>query len=146
MKTRIHVLLVLFALTTSFSALSQLTISGTVKDEEGNPLQGMRIDISNTYSFATTGSDGKYTLTGLGNGNYVINAKGVGFASQSYEILLFDKNLNLDLVMKSSVIMIEEVQAFRDEIYDRYFTATLEYYEQYQALKKSRSVEKLLDL
>jgi iron complex outermembrane receptor protein len=110
MKTRIHVLLVLFALTTSFSALSQLTISGTVKDEEGNPLQGIRIDISNTYSFATTGSDGKYTVIGLGNGNYVINAKGVGFASQSYEILLFDKNLNLDLVMKSSVIMIEEVQ------------------------------------
>jgi hypothetical protein len=43
-------------------------------------------------------------------------------------------------------IMINDVEAFRDEIYDRYFTATLEYYEQYQALKKSRSVEKLLDL
>ena len=43
-------------------------------------------------------------------------------------------------------IMINDVEAFRDEIYDRYFTATLEYYEQYEALKKSRSVEKLLDL
>jgi hypothetical protein len=43
-------------------------------------------------------------------------------------------------------IMIEDMNQFRDEIYDRYFTATLEYYEQYETLKKSRSVEKILDL
>ena len=43
-------------------------------------------------------------------------------------------------------ILIDNLEKFKDEILDRYFTATLEYYEQYQALKKSRSVEKLLDL
>ena len=43
-------------------------------------------------------------------------------------------------------ILISNLEAFRDEILDRYYTTTLEYYEQYQALKKSRSVEKLLDL
>jgi len=43
-------------------------------------------------------------------------------------------------------ILIDNLEIFRDEILDRYFTATLEYYEQYQDLKKSRSVEKLLDL
>ena len=43
-------------------------------------------------------------------------------------------------------ILIDDLETFKDEILDRYFTATLEYYEQYQDLKKSRSVEKLLDL
>ena len=43
-------------------------------------------------------------------------------------------------------IMIEDLLIFKDEIVDRYFTATLEYYEQHESLKKSRSVEKLLDL
>jgi hypothetical protein len=43
-------------------------------------------------------------------------------------------------------ILIDNLEDFRDEILDRYYTTTLEYYEQYQALKKSRSVEKLLDL
>lgn len=43
-------------------------------------------------------------------------------------------------------VMIEDLQSFRDEIVDRYFTSTLDYYEQFQELKKSRSVEKLLDL
>jgi hypothetical protein len=43
-------------------------------------------------------------------------------------------------------IMIDDLLAFKDEIVDRYFTATFEYYEQHESLKKSRSVEKLLDL
>lgn len=43
-------------------------------------------------------------------------------------------------------ILIEDLVKFQEEILDRYFTATLEYYEQYQELKKSRSVEKLIDL
>jgi hypothetical protein len=43
-------------------------------------------------------------------------------------------------------VMIENLESFRDEILDRYFTATQEYYEEYQKIKKSRSVEKLVDL
>jgi hypothetical protein len=41
-------------------------------------------------------------------------------------------------------ILIENLEEFKDEIFDRYFTATNEYYEEYQNLKKSRSVEKLI--
>jgi hypothetical protein len=50
------------------------------------------------------------------------------------------------LDVNNNPIMIEDLQVFKDEIFDRYFTTTLEYYEQYELLKKSRSVEKLLDL
>jgi len=41
-------------------------------------------------------------------------------------------------------ILIDDLEAFKDEIFSRYFEATNEYYEQYQQLKKSRSVEKLI--
>ena len=43
-------------------------------------------------------------------------------------------------------IMIEDLQKFKDEILDRYFTSTNEYIDSYNKLKKSRTVEKLLDL
>ena len=43
-------------------------------------------------------------------------------------------------------ILIDDLSAFRDEIIDRYYTSVLEYYDQYEKLRKSRSVEKLLDL
>ncbi len=43
-------------------------------------------------------------------------------------------------------IMIVDMETFRDEIIDRYYTSTLEYYAEYEKLKKSRSVEKLVGL
>jgi hypothetical protein len=43
-------------------------------------------------------------------------------------------------------ILVINVEEFRDEIFDRYFSATYKYLESYTALKKSRSVEKLVDL
>jgi hypothetical protein len=43
-------------------------------------------------------------------------------------------------------ILIQNLEEFKDEIFDRYFTATFEYFEEYQKIKSSRSVEKLLDL
>lgn len=50
------------------------------------------------------------------------------------------------LDVNENPILIKDVEKFRDEILDRYFTSTLEYYEQYENIKKSRSVEKLVDL
>lgn len=43
-------------------------------------------------------------------------------------------------------ILIDDIIKFRDEIFDRYFTVTYEYLEAYDKIKKSRSVEKLVDL
>lgn len=48
------------------------------------------------------------------------------------------------LDINDNPILIEDLEEFKDEIFDRYFTATNEYYEEYQSLKKSRSVEKLI--
>jgi hypothetical protein len=43
-------------------------------------------------------------------------------------------------------ILVADLQLFKDEIMDRYFTSTYAYYEDYQKIKSSRTVEKLLDL
>ena len=52
-------------------------------------------------------------------------------------VVLLDANEN--------PVLVENLETFRDELFSRYFEATNEYFEQYQALKKSRSVEKLLE-
>jgi hypothetical protein len=43
-------------------------------------------------------------------------------------------------------ILIPNLEDFKNEILDRYFTATYEYLEEYQKIKSSRSVEKLLNV
>jgi hypothetical protein len=50
------------------------------------------------------------------------------------------------LDVNDNPIVIADLESFRDEILDRYFTSTLEYFEEYEKIKKSRTVEKLLDL
>lgn len=52
-------------------------------------------------------------------------------------IVLLDANEN--------PILVENLEDFREEIFDRYFTSTLEYYNLYKELSKKRSVERLLD-
>ncbi len=53
-------------------------------------------------------------------------------------VVLLDNNQN--------PILIKDLEIFKDEIFSRYFEVTNEYFEQYDKIKKSRSVEKLLDL
>ena len=54
---------------------------------------------------------------------------------------------NIPLIdINENPILIADLNAFRDEILDRYFSATYEYLEEYQKIKSSRTVEKLLDL
>lgn len=43
-------------------------------------------------------------------------------------------------------VIIEDLKEFRDEILDRYFTVTLGYHEEFEKIKKSRSVKKLLEI
>lgn len=50
------------------------------------------------------------------------------------------------LDLNDTPILIEDVELFKTNIFGRYFEATNEYYEQFQQLKKSRSVEKLINL
>lgn len=53
-----------------------------------------------------------------------------------FNVVLLDVNEN--------PIMIEDLEKFRDDIFDRYFTVTNDYHKFYQELKKSRSVKKLI--
>lgn len=50
------------------------------------------------------------------------------------------------LDLNSNPILIEDLELFLEELLSRYFEYTTEYYEQYQKIKKSRSVESLINL
>jgi uncharacterized protein YkvS len=50
------------------------------------------------------------------------------------------------LDLNENPVIIDNLEDFRDEILDRYFTSLYEYHEKYQVIRKSRTVEKLVDL
>ena len=60
------------------------------------------------------------------------------YKGRSENVVILDVNEN--------PILVENLVDFREEIFDRYFSATFEYHEEYQKIKKARSVEKLLEV
>ena len=88
-------------------------------------------------------TDGKLTV-GHGGGLFKINRELIVFVQmlidqgRTENVPLIDENGN--------PVLIANLQTFRDEIIDRYFSVTYEYYEEYQKIKSSRTVEKLLDV
>lgn len=49
------------------------------------------------------------------------------------------------LDLNENPILIDDLEKFKIEILDRYFSVIFEYQEEYDKIKKSRSVEKLVD-
>ena len=87
-------------------------------------------------------TDAKLTY-GVNGGIFKIDRSLLNFVEM---LINRDRSENVVILdVNENPILIENLVDFREEIFDRYFTATLEYYEEYQNLKKSRSVEALLE-
>lgn len=87
-------------------------------------------------------TDAKLTY-GVNGGIFKIDRSLLNFVEM---LINRDRTENVVILdVNDNPILIANLTEFRDEIFDRYFTSTLEYYEEYQKLKKSRSVESLLE-
>lgn len=81
---------------------------------------------------------------GFNGGIFKINRELISFVQT-----LLDKERTTGVVLldqNDNPIIVDDLEKFQEEILTRYFEVTNEYFEQYQNLKKSRTVEKLLDL
>ena len=81
---------------------------------------------------------------GFGGGIFKINRELISFVQT-----LIDKKRTSGVVLldqNDNPVLVDDLEKFQEEILNRYFESTNEYFEQYQDLKKSRTVEKLLEL
>ena len=87
--------------------------------------------------------DAKLTY-GFNGGIFKIDRELLNFV----EMMIYkDRSENVVILdVNENPILVENLVDFREEIFDRYFSATFEYHEEYQKLKKARSVEKLLEV
>jgi len=87
--------------------------------------------------------DAKLTY-GYNGGIFKIDRELLNFV----EMLIYkDRSENVVILdVNENPILVENLVDFREEIFDRYFSATFEYHEEYQKIKKARSVEKLLEV
>ncbi|MEY3439042.1 MAG: hypothetical protein RL265_1627, partial [Bacteroidota bacterium] len=112
MKTRISHIFTLFALATSFSAFSQHSIQGSIKDPSGTALKGVKVQLENTYSGTFTDSDGNYVFRDLKKATYFLKASLVGYETQTANVTTSSLATDQNFVLLPSALMIEEMQVY----------------------------------
>lgn len=87
--------------------------------------------------------DAKLTY-GHAGGIFKINRELISFVQ-----MLIDQGRTRDIPLldiNNTPVLVVDLEAFKDDILSRYFETLYEYFEQDSAIKKQRSVEKLVDL
>ncbi|MFN2637272.1 MAG: TonB-dependent receptor domain-containing protein [Gemmatimonadaceae bacterium] len=91
-KTRTAALLVLLclALPLSSSPAQQGTgsVTGRVVDEQGNPIPGVQVYITELGRGTQTRSNGEYVLGGLPGGTFIVRARVIGYRAQAATVSL----------------------------------------------------------
>ena len=83
----------------------QRAISGTVTDENGDPVAGANVTVKGTTAGIMTDTDGRYRLTVPGNATTLVISF-IGYISQ--EIAIGNQSV-INIVLKSDVLSLSEI-------------------------------------
>lgn len=98
----------------SMAASAQVTITGTVSDQSGNPLAGATVFLESSYSGASTNFNGDYQLQSE-KGMVTLVARYIGYGDYRLDLnLKSDTSLNIKLSRSAEEIEAFTVQALRN--------------------------------
>ncbi|AOM77915.1 SusC/RagA family TonB-linked outer membrane protein [Pedobacter steynii] len=101
-------LLLLIILATLTVQAQTGSVTGTVLDETGLPLPGASVQIKSINKSATTDASGKYRLTGLSNGTFILTISYIGYTSISQNVNI-SGNVSADFSLKPDAQNLSEV-------------------------------------
>ncbi|MBK21130.1 MAG: TonB-dependent receptor [Flavobacteriales bacterium] len=104
-----NLFLMALCILSSFSMLSQYSISGVVKDTLRNPVFGALVKIENTYQGVYTNPDGEFKLSNLPNGEYQISAEISGKEKVINTVVIKDANATANFSLSVSPQSLDEV-------------------------------------
>ena len=101
----------LLALLLGFSivASAQNKVVGTIKDKQNRNVSGVTINIPELHKETISDENGTYSFVNLPNGSFRIVFSFIGFATQSKEITINQKELKLDIVLEETLHQMDEV-------------------------------------
>jgi iron complex outermembrane recepter protein len=93
----------------TFISFSQFIISGTITNQQNEPLPWATVQIENSKYVATTNGEGFFEFTNLASGVYYLNYRYVGYKTFRYGVILKDKNMPASVALYPQDVMIDEI-------------------------------------
>lgn len=88
---------------------AQNTISGKVSDQNGNPVVGANVFLSEQNKGTVTGHNGVYRIENLPNGKVKIQFSFIGFRTEIKTTVLHDSSIVLNIILNETPIESQEV-------------------------------------
>lgn len=109
LKREILLTFVFTMLTHILWAQQGISINGTVKDETGKPLQSVTVFIDGSNKYTMTDINGHYSFLDIESGTYRVATSMVGRGPERLMIVVTNKPVTADIVMKPKPIELNEV-------------------------------------
>ena len=90
----------------SVNCMAQFSISGIVKDSTSQSVVGATVRIAETYKGVFTDNNGKYKLSNLKEGDYLVEVSYIGYETQQIQVngLSNDTEVNFDLKKSNTTL------------------------------------------
>ena len=96
-------ILLLIILSTGVLVHSQTTVSGTIRDQKGNPVAGASITLKDTYDGATTDSTGRFSFKTEEKGEFTLVISVIGYKGIEQKVNLTGAAINLPITLKEEI-------------------------------------------
>jgi iron complex outermembrane receptor protein len=137
-----RILLGLAILLANFS-VAQNSLHGFVKDENGQPYQGIAILIEQTMQATTTDDKGYYLINNIAPGTYALSVDYL-YDKQYFTVTVFSKDSSFDIALTRRIEFNEVlVKGYQMDV-SRYSNASYFNPEQLQALEKEKDLPYVL--
>ncbi len=93
----------------SLFASAQNKIVGTISDKENKVLSNVIISLPEIHKETISDENGKYILNNLPKGKFKIDFSMVGYATQTNEITLSEKETTFNITLEESIVHMDEV-------------------------------------
>lgn len=101
------------------STSENVTLSGKVKDENGEPLPGAIVSLVGTPYGALTNLDGSFKVTNVPKGKYQVRLAYVGYKEHILEVDLNNDSEIQEISLKSDAVGLEEIRVVASYVTDR---------------------------
>ena len=103
--------LLTFLLLTYVHCLAQgnFTLSGTILNENSEPIEAATVFIDGSKQFVRTDADGKYSFSGISNGGYHLVVSMIGYGSIKQDVVIQDKSVTLNIKLIAQEQTLREV-------------------------------------
>jgi len=127
--------LLVFLLSLHLTAFAQndFTLSGTILNENSEPIEAATVFIDGSTKIFKTDADGKYVISGLSRGGYHLVVNMIGYGSIKQDVLISDNTLTLNIKLIAKEQTLKEVVIVGDQrfkylnTFRKYFLGESEY-------------------